>query len=82
MSVKIYRRNEDGLLSIRSPSVNAHRLTVVQAQNILLTLQCESNALFDTLCAFEDKGHNYTDLGLMGSFIYSEKIDLLNKGVK
>lgn len=59
-------------ISIIGSRLRLEGLNVIQAQCILLKLNCEPDCLFEALCAFEEHGWNECDLGLTGSFMYGE----------
>lgn len=73
MGIKIVL-NQDETITLKGDRGATMPLSVVQAQNLLLTLGCEQDALFEALVAFDEHGWNTCDLGVMGGFIYGEFI--------
>ena len=69
-NLKLFYNETTGLIDIIGSKMNFKRLNSIQAQTVLLKLNCEPDALFEALWAFEENGWNETDLGLTGSFMY------------
>lgn len=65
------KRALDGTLSIIGDKINLKGLNVVQAQYVLYRLDCDFDLLFEALYSFEEHGHNTTNIGFCGGFMWS-----------
>lgn len=72
MYIKFNSRSIVQDISIVGTKIQAHNLNFVQAQNLLLKLECDNDCLFDAQSAYIDYGFNKAHIGAAGGFVFGE----------
>lgn len=75
MYIKFNRNSLVQHIDIISDQIKAYGLNFVQAQNLLIKLECDTAALFDAWNVYYEHGLNKAHIGIAGGFTFGEKED-------